>query len=377
MPLPALATRILRLATFATLAAPTAWLAACGTDGGTSAFLPPGPPTSAPPGNLVLYAAQSQGNRIDAFRLGTDGLLPERPFDTIFVENPRRLAIANDVLYATLADNVVAIRLGEDGSLAAEPASATLPTGNYDPVQIEVRNGIVYVAAMGFERVQSFELDDDGDLPAIPTGSGSGQIPADFVSLAFNDGFLYSGARASTVIEVFILLPDGNVPLVAEPQEPQDNLSLPDDMIIRNDILYVTSGSDKAIRAYRLQGGGFLPAEHTSRTNTEEFYSDILIEGDRLYAAAYNAGQIDLYRIEPDGMLGGEPPIRSTQNDPQTYPSKMVLNDGVLYVAQAGIDRIDAYVLDGSGEPTKYPTSSTRQQLDPSYPLDIVIHSLD
>src|SRR5512140_256913 len=121
-------------------------LTACGSQSGTSSDLPPGKPTKAPPGDLVLYAAMSLGNRIDAYRLGTDGLLPSKPFDTIFVDNPRRLALAGNVLYATLKDQIISIQLGSDGSMPDKPSSHSLTRSDYDPVGILVRDNVAYIA---------------------------------------------------------------------------------------------------------------------------------------------------------------------------------------------------------------------------------------
>lgn len=361
----------------APLVAAVLWLPACG-DGGVSAFLPPGPPTQAPPGDKVIYAAMAAGNRIDAYRLGTDGLMPEDPFDTILVTNPRRLVIAGDTLYATLFDRVISMRLGPDGSLPETPTSSTDSNPIFDGVDMEARDGILYVASSGFGLVQSFELEDDGDLPFLPTASGDGQFSSDFLSLALNGDYLYSGARDSQIIEVFLLEQDGHVPLLAEPAEPYDAISLPDDIEIRDDVLYVTSASDRAIRAYRIDAAGFIGNDFDSRTKTEEYYSDFLLSGDTIYAAAYNAGRIDLYDIDPDGMLPEEKPFAKTQGDPAAYPSQLILDDGILYVAQAGHDRIDAYVLNQAGVPSAYPTSSTTPAVGvDSLPLDIVLYQLD
>src|SRR5689334_10665627 len=112
-------------------AALAACLASCGADGGTASFLTPGPTTSAPPGNTILYAASSRGDRIDAYRLGTDGLMPAAPFDSLFIANPRRLAIRDGVLYATTFDRVISARLGADGSLPEVPTSATISASNF------------------------------------------------------------------------------------------------------------------------------------------------------------------------------------------------------------------------------------------------------
>jgi len=380
MPYSTLRSRVLRFSTFAALFVSAAWLAACGggsSGSGTSAFLTPGPQTTAPPGNVVLYAAMSRGNRIDAYRLGTDGLLPGKPFDSISVRNPRRLAIANGVLYASLDKQLIAMRLGADGSLPDSPTSETILNQNSDPIQIAVQNNVVYSADAGLNRVQSFRLDEDGDLPPSFTGSGEARIPGDYVSLAFNGTSLYAGARSSEVIDLFLLKPNGDVPIDAENQSPQDGIALPDDLVFHNNIIYVTSAGDKSIRAYKLVAGGFLPTDQSSRTETEEYYEDILIENGLLYAAAYNAGRIDLYHIESDGMLNHNTPFSRTEEDPETYPSKMEIKDGILYVSQAGINRIDAYVLDESGVPPNFPTSSTKRGPDPSFPLDIALYDLN
>jgi 6-phosphogluconolactonase (cycloisomerase 2 family) len=351
-------------------------LPSCGTDGGVSAFLPPGPPTQAPPGDIVVYAAMAIGNRIDAYRLGEDGLMPEQPFDTIHVVNPRRLAVANGVLYASLIDRVVSIQLEADGSMPVEPTGNSASRGDYDPIDVIVRDNILYVAGSGLGIVQSFELDENGDVPADPTGVGQGEFSSDFSSLALEGEYLYAGARDTQLVELFLLEQDGNVPELAEAQEPDDSIALPEDIAIRDGILYVTSASDRSIRAYRIQTNGFLAGEEDSRTKSEEYYSDIFLDGDTLYAAAYNAGRIDLYNVDPDGMLPEEAPFFKTQEDPTSYPARMIMHRGILYVTAAGHNRIDAYVLGSDGIPPRYPTSSTTSRRD-SLPLDMALLELD
>lgn len=371
------AARAARVLPLALLVSAAASLSSCGTDDGVSSFLPPGRATTAPPGNLVMYVAQAVGDRIDAFRLGTDGLLPAQPFDTISVHNPRRLAIANGTLYATLEDQIVSMRLGADGSLPTVPTSETLPgddDNKLEPVDLEVRDNILYVASGGLEVVQSYALDSNGNLPAVYTSFGLSEYAADFLSIALNGPYLYSGARDTQFIDVFLLRQDGHLPPLAEPQDPSNQVSLPDDMEIRNGIVYVTSASDRSVRAYRIQPNGYLPAYQDSRTATEEYYSDILLDGNMLYAAAYNEGRIDLYTIEPDGMLPGEKPVFSTKGDPTSYPSHMAMNGGILYVTQSGLDRVDAFVLGTNGLPPKYPSSSTDPGSPDSAPLDLVLY---
>jgi hypothetical protein len=376
MPSTSFGARALRFLVVPLAIAAGASLPSCGTDGGVSTFLPPGPPTQAPPGDVVIYAAMSLGNRIDAFRLGEDGLLPAQPFDTIHVANPRRVVVEDGVLYATLFDRVISVRLAADGSMPIAPTGESSSRGDYDPVDLLVRDGVMYVAASGLGIVHSFQLDEDGDVPVDPTGVGEGEFSSDFSSLALDDDNLYAGTRDSQLIELFVLEQDGDVPPLAEAQEPDDNIALPDDIAIRDDILYVTSASDRAIRAYRIQVNGFLAGEEDSRTASEEYYSDIFLDGDTLYAAAYNAGRIDLYNVSPDGMLPEEKPFFRTHEDPSSNPAKMIMHRGILYVTAAGHNRLDAYVLGADNIPSEFPTSSTRPTAD-SLPLDIALLELD
>jgi 6-phosphogluconolactonase (cycloisomerase 2 family) len=373
------AARAARILVLGAVVAIGANLAACGGSGGISADLPPGPPTKAPPGNLVLYVAESQGNRINAYRLGTDGLLPSKPFDTIAVNNPRRLALGDGVLYATLDTRIVSMTLGPNGELPTVPTSLTVGADNLDPMDIKYRDGIIYVASRGLERVQSYVLASDGALPAVATGAGTGQYPADYGSLALDGDYIYSGSRQTQFIDMFILKNDGNVPLDAEKQDPQDSIALPDDIEIRDGFLYVTSASDKSIRAYRLMNNGFLPGDYNSRTKTEEYFSDMVLSGNILYTSAYDKGQIDLFTINPGGSLPEEPPFAQTQDDPQSFPSQMLLNDGILYVAQAGWNRVDAYVLNAQGVPPAYPSSSTRpaSKNELLFPLGMALYNLN
>jgi len=352
-------------------------VSACGAGGGTSTELPAGPPTSAAPGNLVLYVAMAQGDRIDAYRLGVDGLLPSNPFDTIFVENPRRLAIADGVLHAALGDRIISLTLGEDGSLPAEPSAESEFLDNYEPNEIIVENGVLYVAATGRLRVESYRLDENNLIPTTPTGSGTGSFRGNYVSLELTDGILYAGARRTSNIDVFVLEEDGDVPTAAEDVDPQDRVALADEIVVRDGILYVTSGTDKSIRAYRIRNDGTLPDDFQSRTATEEFYSAMLLNGDLLYASAYNAGRIDVYDIDANGMLPEESPTFRTAADPASYPNELLLHGGILYAAQAGLDRVDAFIIDQNGLPASFPSSSTRPQEADSFPADLAMHELD
>jgi 6-phosphogluconolactonase (cycloisomerase 2 family) len=253
------------------------------------------------------------------------------------------------------------------------PTGQSASRSDYDPVDLIARDGILYVAASGLGVVQSFELDAEGDIPFSPKVNAEGENSTDFQSLALYGDYLYSGARDTQEIELFLLEQDGHLPPVSEAQEPDDNIALPDDIEIRDNILYVTSASDRCIRAYRIQSNGFIAGEEDSRTRGEEYYSNFFLEGDILYGAAYNAGRIDMYHVDPDGMLPEEKPFYKTQDDPSSFPARMVHFNGILYVTASGLNRIDAYALGTDGRPPQFPTSSTRS-IEDSLPLDLALY---
>ncbi len=375
MPEPASKLRRLRSARLLLLSFCVLAVASCGAGSGTSSDLPPGPTTTAPPGNTVLYVTMAQGDRVDAYRLGSDGLLPAAPFSTMHVTNPRRLVLGDGVLHVATEDRIVSARLGADGALPAGPDAETDPRNLSAPMDLLVRDGVLYAAISGFGLVESFQL-ENGLVPADPTATGKGQYPADYVSLELNGDYLYAGSRRSQIIDVFLLDQDGNVPAAAETQSPYDAVSLPDDIIIRDDILYVTSAADRSIHAYNILSDGTLPGDQDSRTKTEEYYSSIVLDGSTMYATAYNAGRIDLYTVSADGMLPEELPFAKTHADPAAYPARMALVGGILYVAQAGLDRVDAYVIGSDKLPPEYPSSSTEPAPGNSFPTDIVAYQL-
>jgi len=350
--------------------------ASCGAGSGPTSDLPPGPTTTAPPGNIVIYVTMAQGDRVDAYRLGTDGLLPADPFSTMHVTNPRRLTIGDGVLHVATEDRIVSARLGADGSLPVAPDAETDSRENYAPIDLIARDGVLYAAVAGLGVAASFRL-ENGLVPPLPTGVGQGLAPGDYVSLALDGNYLYVGARSSQTIEVFLLDPDGDVPVDAENAYPTDAISLPDDLEIRDGVLYVTSANDQSIRAYKIRADGTLPADYDSRTGSAEFYSSILLDGSTLYAAAYNTGRIDLFSVSGDGMLPEDPPFYETVGDPGAYPARMVLESGILYVAQAGLNRVDAYVIGLDKLPPEYPSSSTVPAPGASFPTDLVVYELN
>lgn len=351
-------------------------LAACGVGGGTEVGLPPGPETAGPPGNVVLYAAMSRTDRVEAYRLGTDGLLPREPFDFLRLgDNPRRLTVNDGILYVALAEEIVSIRLGADGSLPAAPTGRSPFIEFYDPHEMIVANGMLYVASAGFRRIDAYILDEDGDIPADIDSAVTASADADYRAIVLNGEFLYAASPDRARIDTIRLEQDGSLPLEVEVQEPDPIIGRPDDLVVKNGVLYVTSG-DERIEAYIIRADGLLNEDEDSQTGTGALYSELIIEGDTIYGGATFRGRIDVFDMDPTtGMFDDNEARFSTFEDPTSKPTAFRIDGGVLYVAQAGANRIDAYLLDGDGTPTLFPSGSTRA-VPGSFPTDIEIFHL-
>ena len=346
----------------------------CGAGGGTATALPAGGATTAVDGNKVLYVAQAQGNRIDAYRLGSDGLLVVEPFSTLAVNNPRRLTVSGDVLYASLGTAVGSLPLASDGSLPAQTTASTAESILASPMEILVRNGILYVAMSGLSEIQAYDLDSAGHV-GEDTLSTSGGSFRNYRTLATYGDYMYAAARGSFTIDTYIIQSDGSLPETFETQLPMPAITMPDDITIDNGTIYTVDQNNERIKAYIIQSDGLLPSSANSKTEAAERYTDLLISGGRLYATAYSAGRIDMYLLEDDGSLPSGPPVASTHADTATFPSALAFSEAVIYVAQAGLGRVDAYLTGANGSPGSFPSSSTRAVAG-SFPTDIEIYTL-
>jgi hypothetical protein len=325
---------------------------------------------------LVLYVALAEGDRVDAYHLGTDGLLPDKPFSSINMQNPRRLLVSDGILFIAGRNQIFSVLLGADGALPQSPTSATLERIDMEAIEMITANGKLYAAVSGFNSVEAYPIDANGRLPESPSSFGTGTSLSDYRTLALSGNFLYAGARSTARVDVFLLKAGGELPDEPEPQEPDIFAALPDDIVIRDGILYLTSGSDAAVQGYILRDNGLLNEDPDAETNDTNFYNDLILDGDLIYAAALSAGSVDTFALDPVTKLPLEAdPLGSTEVDPEAFPSGLTLRDGILYIAKAGHNRIDAHVINADGLPAGFPSSSTGS-IDNSFPVDTEIFEL-
>jgi len=316
-----------------------------------------------------MYVSLSNTNAILAYRLGTDGLLPAQPFDSMAIDNPREIVLNEGVLYVALQDRAAAIQLGPDGSLPSKVTSHTNPVNDSEAVDLLVRGDVLYVAFEGSRVVSAFLL-DNGQLPTFPLSSGGTDSSA-YRTITTQGDFLYAGSASDAELNTFFIQPDGSLPSEPEAQDPVPVVSFPDDMLVANGFLYVTSLGRGRIEAFELQANGLPMDEYDTSTDGIQRYARLLLDGNRLYASGFGEGRIDFFVLEADGSLP-RTPAAETVADAATAPISLALLNGILYVVQSGPGRVDAYVVGADGAPPPYPSSSTDNIVD-SAPLGLAI----
>ena len=335
--------------------------------------MPPGEPTTAPPGDLVVYASLSHAEQIVGYRLGSDGLLPRDPFTSVdLADKPRTMVLSDNFLYVLLDDRVISFSIEPDGTLPSVPTSETAPLNDPGGVDMLLQNDVLYVAFEDLNRVYAYRL-VFGLLPSDPI-SISGTSTSDYRSLVATNDFLYAASLGDARVDTYRILSDGSLPPAPEAQEPDTNVFRPEDMVIRGRTLYAITQSRERIEAFDIQTNGLPDDDFDSRTNSEQRYARLLLDGDLLYASGLSLGRIDVYRINSDGSLSKDPPFGRTAKDTSAFPIGMALEVGIIYVAQSGLDRIDAYILNADGSPAAFPSSST-DQISDSFPIDVAVGS--
>jgi 6-phosphogluconolactonase (cycloisomerase 2 family) len=222
-------------------------------------------------------------------------------------------------------------------------------------------NNVLYVTWEGIDRIYAYPL-SGGHVSSQPL-SGSGESGTNYIPMVRVGPYIYAGTRDQARIDAFRILSNGALNGEPENQDPEARIYDCKDIIHRGGILYAIEQDDRRIVTFTIQGGGRLPSKSDSKTASRQAYAYLLLDGeDRLYASAFNEGRIDLYIIPPGGLFADKPRQREvahTWADTASFPTQMIIRDGILYVSQMGIGRVDAYVLGGDGSPPDFPSSST------------------
>jgi 6-phosphogluconolactonase (cycloisomerase 2 family) len=228
-----------------------------------------------------------------------------------------------------------------------------------DASQMIVSGNMLYVSMEGLDRLRAYPL-TAGNISANPVSS-SGDSGTNYIPIELVGGNIYAGTRDQARIDTYFVLPDGSLNVDPEIQNPEARIFDVKDLLANNGILYAIEQDDRRLVTFTILESGLLPDESDSETAGQQAYAYLAMDGDsRLYASAFNAGRIDLYLLEADGLFTKkQKAYAKTFSDTASFPTQIVIDSGILYVAQMGIGRIDAYVLGSDGAPPEFPSSST------------------
>jgi 6-phosphogluconolactonase (cycloisomerase 2 family) len=410
----------------------------CGSDG--SCVTPPAGPCHLGEGNtrgLSIYRLGATGL---LFGNSATGAEPEQRI--ALDDNPRRV-VANPriptILYVSTEERVQVVRLQAGGGSAcidetSREQDVRPDAEDMDPVDMvvdpSIGNGILYVATRGSNRIDAYPLAEDGTLDSLPTSCIVGGGGAEFVALApLGEGFFAAGGTSQIEIHArvqgqFLPEPDPNAtktptpaptasPTPAPGETPGPTTPSPerstcfDARLVTTPLstigsalvtqvlfepsasaplgqLFISEEVSQRIFTFPVNADGVIANNDSSSTKRAGVYQRMLrhrhVGQDILYSSVYNEGRVDVFRME-NGLLPDESFSR-TAEDPNALPVGLIIdepNGTILYVTEAGLDRVDGFRIRPDGGLEDEPATSTAPPVDAegrsisTFPDDLVI----
>ncbi|TMB52493.1 MAG: lactonase family protein [Deltaproteobacteria bacterium] len=354
----------------------------------------------------ILYATAASQARVDGFCVREGGGLA--PAASVHVDTagmePRRLVVANGVLFVGELDRVEAFKIGPHGALTPMAATKTITSPAMEVIDMAVAadGQTLYVAQNGPDRIAAYPIAAATSRSWDFTSCIQGRVNGSYRALHIRNGLLYASEQLTPGrIAIFPINAGGSLHDPAECTTPtgktrpeatpaisdQQRIQRPRSFVFLDDRVYVDEVGTKRIKAFLLQADGLFPPpvkvgkrlrweRPLSRTDPVLAYVDVVLFRSTLLASQFEKGRIDAYRLKPDGRLRRQP-TRQTKQDVRTSPVRMaVSDDGVLYVSAGEFDRIQAFRLRQSdGLPATTPFSETDEQTG-SFPNDVALAML-
>jgi hypothetical protein len=393
-------------------------------------------PTPAAPSVCDVGLGNTRG--LALYRLGTGGLFldspapgtPDDPEQVIATgDNPRRVLVHPNkphIAYVATLERIQVFRLASAAAGGTRCIGQTRSEVEIDPeaddldpidlaIDATVGDGVLYVASAGRSRIDAYAIAPDGTLPDVPTSCAIGAnfdefsavapLTADFIAAAGRERILVY-QRSGGQFPPPSAAPEATpTPLPSPEQRCQgvQNVTLPVSVLggaLVTDLLFAPSASapigqlfiseevSRRVFTFPIDAAGMLAEDNSSRTSRAGVYQYMLrhdIAGAALlYSSVFNEGRVDVFRLEPDGLLPSSTFSR-TAEDPDALPVGLAI-DGptgtLIYVAEGGLGRVDGFRILPDGGVDALPLTSTRvvlgnqgQILD-TFPNDLAIVTL-
>jgi hypothetical protein len=387
-------------------------------------------PTPGPGGGCDIGNGNTRG--LALYRLGANGLFladaanpgiaaaPETTIGT--ADNPRRVLVSPTdptIVYVATNERLQVFRLAPGGGshciaqTRSEREADPSVKNDLDPVDFAldptIGNGILYVAGRGSNRIDAYPIAADGTIPDVPASCIIGATRAEYTALSLlSHDFVAASGRER--IEIFrrvegLFPPPTPAPSATATPVPKSNcfggqlVSIPVSFLgasIVTDTLFTPSSSapigalfvseevSRRLFTFNVDAGGTIAGKETSSTKRDGFYQNMLRRDvgsqSLLYASVFQEGRVAVFQLA-NGLLP-EFAFNKTEKDPKTTPVGLAI-DGpagtILYVAEAGVGRLDGFRIQPDGSLSRVPDTSTEpvttsddRPID-SFPSDIAI----
>jgi 6-phosphogluconolactonase (cycloisomerase 2 family) len=318
------------------------------------------------PDGRTLYATHH--GYISAYELEADGSLPPQPTSCVQGApgaNYLDLQAANGLLYASADDapgRIEVYRLGPDGSLPQTDCGPTIRKNGPQPpifpdserTRLQKPKGLVvagdtiYVEERALRRLVAFRLQPDGTFcDRKRDRTGATDPPQKDVEDCTGFDQLAKSKKC------------------AEVQDRIETDRQAGTSVVKHPIRHQQCAASKTETVLQYEGLVLHP------------------NGQALIGAQFFKGRVDSYRLRPDARLPASPAVKlprkptalSTQ-DPRMTPVRLTVAGNTVYVATGELDRVVAYRLTAAGVlADKDPFSRTDEQKD-SFPNDVAVAML-
>lgn len=185
---------------------------------------------------FFAYIANSQTNKVTAFRIGTNGALllgastPDAPNPASVGTTPRALAVSQDSRFLYVvnggSDTVTVFSIGTAGVLTPVPPSTGNPNpvsaGGLSPVALAMSSigRFLYVANSTSNTITAFEVESSGLLTQVPqAGPGTNPVSTNVtgptaLAMSSNGQFLYVTNGTSNTVTAFRVATSGLLTLI-------------------------------------------------------------------------------------------------------------------------------------------------------------------
>lgn len=374
----------------------------------------------------ILYATGTtpvQGDdqsRIYGYCVNGNGGLSPLPAVAIPTtgQYPRRLLVANGVLYVAEIDRVEAYAIGPAGGLKRLNKTRTIDKMAPHDLAVSEDGTTLYVPRRGQSQIVAYKIGPDGFIFPNPGTGPGGEDDYDscvgvrtkgqgsrgvqlWESLAVANQRLYvSLANVGTGIRIYPLLSDGSFPSQAdgttketECRANQDGLLKADErrklggphtFVLANDSLYVQRGGKRRVVRFPLYTDGdkkglFIhdPADDkvikpTSHTGGTRLFDDLIVHKSAILGSVFARGRIDSFLLGTDGSLPKKPKKLTSENLVET-PHRIRASGNTLYVPGGDLDRIRAYRLQDDGLIASPEPFSETTTIKGSFPNDVIV----